>query len=252
MILKVALVILLFMTIVFILSILRKNNSIVDIFWGLGFIVIAIYAIIQSGEVDLRKTIVSLLVLLWGLRLSSHIFIRNRGKGEDVRYASWRKTWKLFFLRSYFQIYLLQGLFMLIISSPIWFISFSKGGPLGIWDTFGLLIFGIGFMFEVVGDHQLMEFKKNPANEGKILTTGLWSLTRHPNYFGEFLVWLGISFYSLSFPNGWYTLISPLIIAILLRFVSGVPLLEKHYSGHPDWEEYKAKTAAFFPFIKFF
>ncbi len=249
---EVGLVICLYMTIVFILALIRKDNSIVDVAWGVGFIIIAIYTIIQSGEVDLRKMIVSLLVLLWGLRLSFHIMVRNSGKGEDFRYKAWRNTWKYFVLRSYFQIFMLQGLFMLIISTPIWFVNFGNGCPLGPWDSLGLLIFGAGFLIETIADYQLSEFKRNTANTGKIITTGLWSVSRHPNYFGEALVWWGISFYALSFPYGWMALISPVVITLLLRFVSGVPMLEKKYENHPDWANYKLNTAAFIPFIKFF
>ena len=248
---EVGLVIFLYMTIIFILALLRKDNSIVDVAWGVGFIIIAVYTIIQSGEVDLRKMIVSLLVLLWGLRLSFHIMVRNNGKGEDFRYKGWRNTWKYFIIRSYFQIFMLQGLFMLIISTPIWFINAGNGGPLGMWDSLGLLVFGFGFLFETIADYQLGEFKKNPANRGKIITSGLWSVSRHPNYFGEALVWWGISCYALSFSHGWFTLVSPVIITLLLRFVSGVPMLEKKYLTHPDWADYKAKTAAFVPFMKF-
>lgn len=244
-------VIALFMTVVFILALIRKDNSIVDVAWGIGFIIIAVYTIIQSGEVDLRKMIVSLLVLLWGLRLSFHIMVRNAGKGEDFRYKAWRNSWKYFTLRSFFQIFMLQGLLMLIISTPVWFINSFNGGPLGLWDSFGLLVFGAGFLFEVVADYQLAEFKKNPENQGKIINSGLWSISRHPNYFGESLVWLGISFYAMSFPYGWCALISPVVITLLLRFVSGVPLLEKKYKNHPDWADYQAKTAAFVPFVKF-
>ncbi|MEI7664308.1 MAG: DUF1295 domain-containing protein, partial [Bacteroidota bacterium] len=114
-----------------------------------------------------------------------------------------------------------------------------------------LVVFGAGFMIETIGDYQLTEFKKNPANQGKIITTGLWSVTRHPNYFGEALVWWGIGCYALSFQHGWYTLAGPAVITLLLRFVSGVPMLEKKYEGRPDWEEYKSQTAPFVPFIKF-
>ncbi|MCX6266314.1 MAG: DUF1295 domain-containing protein [Bacteroidetes bacterium] len=249
--LEVGLVIFLYMTSIFIRALIRKDNSIVDVAWGAGFIIVAVYTIIQSGEVDLRKMIVSLLVLLWGLRLSFHIMVRNSGKGEDFRYKAWRNSWKYFIIRSFFQIFMLQGLLMLIISTPIWFINFSTGGPLGPWDSIGLLVFGAGFMIEVIADYQLVEFKKNPGNKGKLVTTGLWSISRHPNYFGESLVWWGISFYALSFPYGWLALISPVTITLLLRFVSGVPMLEKKQSNHPDWAEYKAKTAAFVPFIKF-
>jgi steroid 5-alpha reductase family enzyme len=250
-ILEVALVIVLYMTIIFILALIRKDNSIVDVAWGAGFIIVTVYSIIQSGQVDLRKMIVSLLVLLWGLRLSFHIYVRNSGKGEDFRYKAWRDTWKFFYVRSYFQIFMLQGLFMLIISAPVWFINFNSFRPIGLWDSLGLVVFGFGFMFEVIADYQLAEFKKDPSSKGKIITSGLWSVSRHPNYFGEALVWSGISFYALSYPHGWYTLISPLIITLLLRFVSGVPMLEKKYENHPDWKDYKAKTAAFVPFIKF-
>jgi steroid 5-alpha reductase family enzyme len=248
---EVGLVIFLYMTIVFILALMRKDNSIVDVAWGPGFVLIAVYTIIQSGEVDLRKMIVSLLVLLWGLRLSFHILVRNSGKGEDFRYKAWRSSWKFFFLRSYFQIFILQGIFMLVISSPVWFINSSIGGSLGLWDSIGLVVFGAGFFIEVIADYQLVDFKRNPENRGRILTAGLWSISRHPNYFGESLVWWGLCFYTFSFHNGWYTILSPLTLTILLRFVSGVRMLEKKLENHPDWPDYKSKTAAFIPFLKF-
>ena len=249
--LDICVIITLFMTSVFILALIRKDNSIADIFWGLGFVFVSLYSLIQSGEIDLKKIIVNSLVVIWGFRLSIHIMIRNRGKGEDFRYKSWRKTWKLFYLRSYFQVFLLQGFFMLIISSPVWFINFSTSGKLGMWDSLGLMVFGAGFLIEVFSDYQLTEFKRIPKNKGKIITTGLWSVSRHPNYFGEALLWWGISLYALSFPGGIYTLISPVLITLLLRFVSGVPLLEKRYRDHPDWPAYKNSTAPFVPFIKF-
>lgn len=249
--LDLGMVIMLFMTLVFILALVRKDNSIVDVSWGLGFIVIAIYSLVQSGEIDLRKTIVNILVLLWGLRLSVHIMIRNRGRGEDFRYKAYRKNWKFFFVRSYFQVFLLQGFFMLIISSPVWFINFSKGDTLGIWDSLGLLLFGAGFLTEALADYQLSEFKKNQSNHGKIMTTGLWSVSRHPNYFGEALLWFGLFLYALSIPGGWFTMISPVVITLLLRFVSGVPLLEKKFQSYPGWADYKSNTATFVPFIKF-
>lgn len=252
MILEVALVIFLFMSIIFIVAQIKKDNSIADTFWGIGFILVALYSVVQSGEIDLRKMIVCILVLLWGIRLSHHIMMRNMGKGEDFRYKAWRNTWKFFHVRSFFQIFMLQGLFMLVISYPVWFINFNTGGPIGLWDLLGLIVFGVGFITETMADYQLTEFKKDPANQGKLLTTGLWSNTRHPNYFGECLVWLGLSMYALNLPSGWYTLISPIIITLLLRFVSGVPLLEKKYENRPGWDEYKTKTAALIPFVKFF
>ncbi len=251
MILEVGVVIFLYMTIIFIFALIRKDNSIVDIFWGAGFIVIALFSLLQNPVIDFRKLIVTLLVILWGMRISMHIYLRNKDKPEDFRYKHWRDTWKFFVLRSFFQIFMLQGLFMLIVAAPVYYINFKSVGPPGMWDSFGLVVFGIGFLIETVGDYQLTVFKKDPANNGKIITTGLWQYTRHPNYFGEALVWWGISFYALSIPGGWMTLISPVVITLLLRYISGVPMLEKKYEGRPDWEEYKSNTAAFVPFVKF-
>ena len=249
---EIALLVLLYMSLVFILAQIVKDNSIVDIFWGLGFILIAIYSLIQDTEPDLRKYIVTFLVALWGIRLSVHVFLRNRGKGEDFRYRRWRETWKFFILRSYVQIFLLQGVFMYIIAFPVYYINFYSKEPLGFWDTLGLVVFGSGFLIESIADYQLMNFKKDPGNKGKLMRSGLWEISRHPNYFGEALIWWGISFYALNLPYGWTTLISPVVITLLLRFVSGVPMLEKKYAGRPDWEDYKGKTAPFIPYVKFF
>jgi steroid 5-alpha reductase family enzyme len=239
----------LFMTMVFIFAILRKDNSIVDSFWGLGFILIALYSLSQSGQIDLRKVIVNVFIIMWGLRLAIHITIRNRGKGEDFRYKAWRNTWKLFYLRSYIQIFLLQGLIMVVVSYPVWLTNFTSAGKLGLWDFFGLVLFGSGFLTEVTADSQLSAFKTEKRNQGKLLSTGLWAFSRHPNYFGEALLWWGFSFYTLSLPFGWTTFISPVIMTLLLRYISGVPMLENHFSKHPDWEAYKKKTAPFVPFL---
>jgi steroid 5-alpha reductase family enzyme len=251
MIIQVAAVIFIYMTLIFIIAHYLKDNSIVDVFWGPGFVVVAAFTLMEATGWDVRKLVVSLLVLLWGIRLAMHILLRNRGKGEDFRYRNWRETWKNFVLRSYFQIYMLQGLFMLVISAPVWFVNSMPNAPLTPWDNAGLIVFGIGFFFEVIGDMQLTQFKKDPGNKGKIITTGLWSITRHPNYFGEALVWWGIALYAVSLPYGWVTLISPVMLTLLLRFVSGVPMLEKKYRDRPDWEEYAGKTAPFVPFLKF-
>lgn len=250
-IISIAFVIWLYMTIVFLLALLRKDNSIVDVFWGLGFIVVAAFSWISAGNFSIRAMIVNLFVLLWGLRLSIHIFNRNKGKGEDFRYKAWRDSWKFFVLRSYLQIFMLQGLFMLIIAGPVIFVNLYADGPFHFNDYLGIMLFLAGFYFEAAADYQLLVFKKDPANKGKIITTGLWSVSRHPNYFGEALVWWGIGLFCLSYDLGWIMLISPLMITLLLRFVSGVPMLEKKYRGNPEWDEYRQKTAAFVPFARF-
>jgi steroid 5-alpha reductase family enzyme len=249
--LNVAIVIWLYMTIVFLFAQIKNDNSIVDFFWGIGFILIALYSLIHSGNLTYHKMIMNSLILLWGGRLSIHILIRNWEKPEDFRYKAWRDSWKFFIIRSYLQIFMLQGLFMLIIAAPVYYGNLHAPENLYITDYIGIILFGTGFYFEVAGDQQLTRFKRNQENKGRIITTGLWSITRHPNYFGETLIWWGIGFLAISAEQGWITLISPVMITLLLRFVSGVPMLERKYQGRTDWEEYKNKTAPFVPFVRF-
>ncbi len=249
---QIALVIFGFMVLTFIVTQLIKDNSMVDVFWGAGFIIVTAFSLVMAPDYDLRKAIVAFLVMIWGLRLTIFIFQRNKDKGGDFRYKNQHETWKNFSFRSFLQIFMLQGLFMYIISYPIWYINYHPGEPHSTCDTVGLMIFGIGFVFEIFGDMQLTYFKQSPYNKGKLITTGLWKYTRHPNYLGEALIWWGIWFYAIGIPFGWVTVISPVVITILLRFVSGVPLLEKKMSQHPDWPAYAKKTAPFIPFIKWF
>jgi steroid 5-alpha reductase family enzyme len=231
----------------FILSIVKKRNDIADIAWGLGFILISWLGLYLSNT-SLRGLFVNLLVTIWGMRLALHIYKRNVNKHEDYRYAAWRKDWgKWFFLRSYIQVYLLQGLFLYLIIQPVIFIHNQPSNVFGIFDLIGLFVWGIGFYFESTGDAQLKTFISNPANKGKLMETGLWRYSRHPNYFGEVTQWWGIFIIALSLPNALITIIGPLTITILILFVSGVPLLEKKYAGRPDFEAYKRRTSIFFP-----
>ncbi|MDY0102626.1 MAG: DUF1295 domain-containing protein [Lentimicrobium sp.] len=245
-----ALVVLLYMTSVFLLALIVKDNSIVDIFWGLGFILLALVGLFLSKEIEPKKVLVNIMIVIWGLRLSIHIFHRKLGKGEDFRYVNWRKTWKFFILRSFFQVFMLQGLFMLILSWPVLHINNSVSGNFGMIEVLGLGVFITGFLFETIGDFQLTNFKKDIANKGLIITTGLWKYTRHPNYFGEALLWWGIWLMAVPEIDGIFTIVSPLVITVLLRYVSGVPMLEKKYEGRPDWEAYKLETPVFVPSVK--
>ncbi|MCX6245441.1 MAG: DUF1295 domain-containing protein [Bacteroidetes bacterium] len=251
-ILEISVVILIYMILVFVLAQLLKDNSIVDIFWGFGFLLVAGYSLISGGNYDLHKIIMNLCVTIWGLRLGIYILVRAiRRGGEDFRYRAWRDTWKYFVLRSFFQIFMLQGLFMLIIALPVYYVNYSSNSEFGPFSFLGIALFIAGLIFETIGDFQMNVFKRNPENNGKLMTTGLWSITRHPNYFGETLIWWGISMFALNYPRGWMTLAGPLVITLLLRFVSGVPMLEAKYKGRPDWEAYEMKTAPFVPFMKF-
>ena len=232
----------------FAISIVKKRNDIADIAWGLGFILMAWSSFLLGENYSQRGILVGLLVSVWGIRLASHIFKRNRTKTEDYRYAQWRKDWgKWFYLRSYFQIYLLQGMLLYLIAIPIFIINLYAGVEIGLLDMVGLMIWLIGFGFEAIGDAQLKNFINDPDNKGKLMQSGLWQYTRHPNYFGEVTMWWGIWVISLSALFSIFSIISPLAISFLILKVSGIPMLEKKYEGRTDFEEYKKRTSAFFP-----
>ncbi len=239
-----------YMSGVFVIATLRKDNSVVDIAWGIGFILVALLTFFLEAGFSSKQILLTGLVCVWGIRLGAHIYLRNRGKGEDFRYARWRRDWgKMFVLRSYFQIFLLQGALLLIISYPVILVNKTGKEGMGSRDVAGIAVWLLGFFFEAVGDYQLSRFKKDPSNRGKIMTAGLWSLTRHPNYFGEATLWWGIFLIALSSRNGWTAVISPALITFLLLRVSGVTMLEKKYAGNQAFLEYARKTRPFFPWI---
>ena len=234
----------------FLISLLRKRNDVADVAWGLGFVVLTWSALYLSGNHEERQMLVTALVTVWGIRLAWHIHTRNNKKGEDYRYQAWREAWgKWFLIRSYFQVYILQGALLFLIALPILYIQHTSYSTLNFRDLIGGLIWGIGFFFEVVGDAQLRAFAKDTKNKGKILTTGLWRYTRHPNYFGEVTQWWGIWLLTLG-ANYWYFgIIGPITISFLILKVSGIPMLEAKYKGNKEFEEYKKKTSAFIPWF---
>jgi steroid 5-alpha reductase family enzyme len=237
-----------YMTAVFLVALSQKNNAIVDMAWGPGFVLVALVTLLPGPGIEARQVLACGLVSVWGLRLAAHIFIRNRGRGEDFRYAKWRREWgRSFVLRSYLQVFMLQGIFMLLISSPIILVNRSAEKGLTPLDALGAGVWLTGFLFEAVGDYQLRAFKRKPESQGKIMTTGLWRYSRHPNYFGEATLWWGVWLVSLSVDWGWAGIISPLTITFLLLRVSGVTLLERKYAGNPEFASYAGRTSPFFP-----
>ncbi len=234
------------------LSLMLKDSSIVDIFWGTGF-VIAYWAAsaITSGEPTVRGILLGVLVTIWGLRLSLYIGHRNLGQGEDFRYAQWRReSGDSWWWRSFFKVFLLQGLIMWIVAAPLIAVAaFNQPVSLGWQDALSACVWLIGFIFEAGGDLQLMLFKRNPDNKGKLLTSGLWRLTRHPNYFGDAMQWWGFYLFALI-SGGWWTIFSPAIMTYLLRNVSGVTMLEKSLQdSKPGYREYVERVPAFVPRI---
>lgn len=244
---QTALLILAFVTLWFVVSLIKKRNDVADIAWGLGFVSICFYLFFTQAGSPISALVYSL-VSLWGLRLAIHIFLRSKGKAEDFRYKKWREEWgKYFLIRSYLQVYILQGFFMLLISLPILIASLAPPPYFNAFTVIGFLIWLIGFAFEAIGDYQLSVFIKNKKNKTDIMQTGLWRYTRHPNYFGEVLLWWGIFLMVLPMPNGFWGIISPLTITFLLLKVSGIPMLEAKYKDNTLFQDYKRRTSAFFP-----
>jgi steroid 5-alpha reductase family enzyme len=234
------------LNVLFLLAFSIRNNSIIDIFWGPGFLIICLFTLFQADSFTPKKILVLCLVAIWSVRLSGHIFIRNKGRGEDFRYLNWRQQWKHFLLRSYFQIFILQGILMLVIASPLILINSSGSEHIGVLEILGFILFLSGFLYETIADYQLAKFRTQ-ENAGKLMTSGLWRFSRHPNYFGEATLWWGIWLMAIPEVNGLFTMLSPLVITFLLRYVSGVPLLEKKYEGRQDWDAYKSAVPTFIP-----
>jgi steroid 5-alpha reductase family enzyme len=246
-------VLLVFFFLFFLIAQKKQNNGLADVAWGLGFVVVAISSLVSSNTYTLTELTITLLVLLWGLRLFFYLGVRNWNKPEDFRYVNMKKKWQTNLkLKAFFYVFMLQMSFLYVIALPIQLASFKPASLnligyliLGV----GVLLWIIGFIFEALGDYQLKVFKQDKNNKGKILTTGLWKYTRHPNYFGEALMWWAVFIVSLSTLNPIMLLgfVGPLFINYLLVNVSGVPLLEKKYKDNVEFQAYAKVTSRFIP-----
>lgn len=239
------------MFVLWLLSLAKRDASIVDPFWGTGFVLVVCVALSLNSHqpVPRRTTLLACLTTAWGLRLSLFLLWRNWGHGEDRRYQAMRaQHGQRFWWVSLITVYLLQGIILWFVSLPIQAAMISaKDEPLGWLDEIGILVWQIGLFFETLGDWQLAEFKADPNNAGKIMDRGLWRYTRHPNYFGDFCVWWGL-FLIAAAGGAWWTVLSPLLMSVLLLKVSGVTLLEKTITERrQDYAAYQTRTNAFFP-----
>lgn len=236
-----------YMTAFFIVAALLKRNDLADFAWGLGFVLVTYLNLYLWPGSNVVHAILAVLVTLWGLRLAIYIYSRNRGKKEDYRYKAWREEWgKWWLLRSYFQVFLLQGLLLVVVISPV-IVALTFRPEVNVLTYIGLVVWLIGFYFETLGDYQLSQFIKRSSNKGKVMTTGLWQYTRHPNYFGEVTMWWGVWLIAFAHPWGWLGIIGPLTITFLILKVSGIPMLEARYAGNKEYEAYKKKTSIFIP-----
>jgi steroid 5-alpha reductase family enzyme len=250
--LQASLIILVLVTLLWLWSIIIKNVGIVDLFWGFGFVVVNAFYIFISGELNARKILILVLVTVWGLRLSIYLAWRNIGKGEDFRYKEFRKKYgpERYWWFSFFQTFLLQGALIMIVSLPLLGVNVSThSNALNVLDYFGILVWMIGFTFEAGGDFQLSRFKQNSKNKGKVLNTGFWKYTRHPNYFGDSAVWWAYALFSIAAGSYWQ-IIGSIIMTLLIIKISGVALLEKTLDNtKPQYREYIQKTSSFLPWF---
>ena len=228
-------------------SVRIRNVSFVDILWSLFFLLAAvIYSTLGDGQGP-RSTLVLILVAVWAIRLASYIAVRNHGKPEDYRYQKIRANNQPFWIRSLYLVFGLQGVLAWLISLPLLVAITSSTSELGVVDYLAAVLWLVGFVFEAGGDYQLARFKAAPENAGKVMATGLWRYTRHPNYFGDFCVWWSFFLFALA-SGGWWTVISPLLMSFLLLKVSGVAMLERTIGKRrPEYADYVARTNAFFP-----
>jgi steroid 5-alpha reductase family enzyme len=230
----------------FIVATIIKNNSIVDIGWGFGFVLVSWILFFVNGTYSLTQIIINILVSLWGLRLFYHILRRNLFKGEDFRYANWRKSWgKWVVPRAFLQVFMLQATFQFLIGLTSYYIN-ANNLAFSWFSLIGILIWVIGYYYEVKGDLELKQHIKNPKTKGTLLATGLWKQTRHPNYFGEATMWWGLFIYAIINGAPIYLVVSPIVITVVLYFIS-TPLLEEKMKEKPEWEEYAKKTPMFLP-----
>lgn len=250
--LEASLLIISLLTLLWVWSVIIKNASIVDLFWGAGFVIANAYYFFAPGEYFTRQIILFVLVTIWGLRLSIYLSFRNIGKGEDYRYQEFRKKYghERYWWFSYFQVFLLQGVLLMLISLPLLGSQYNtENNNINFLDYLAIAVWVIGFLFEAGGDFQLTKFKKNPANKGKVLDTGFWKYTRHPNYFGDAFVWWAYALFAIAAGSYW-TIIGSVIMTLLLIKVSGVALLEKKLkSAKPEYKEYIRKTNSFIPWF---
>lgn len=238
------------MLLLWLVSVRLRDASIVDIFWGLGFALVAVVAHATGGGAPARKTLVTALAVVWGVRLAAHLAWRNWGQGEDYRYRAMRaRHGDRFPLVSLYLVFGLQGVLMWIVSLPLQIAQASPVPPHLTWlDAAGAALWAVGFAFEAVGDRQLARFRSDPANAGRVMDSGLWRYTRHPNYFGDAVLWWGFFLVALPTPHGWWAAVGPAVMTFLLLRVSGVAMLERSLKRRkPRYQDYIERTSAFFP-----
>ena len=239
--------------VIWIVHLLLKNAGVVDVGWGLGFIVLCFIYVLHGAGFNLRNTLYLLMVTLWGLRIALFLIKRISIEGhEDKRYQKMRGSWGNHIHLKFLFFFEFQAILQMILAIPFLIVSLNPEEGIGFWEILGLSTFIIALLGETVADEQLQEFRTNPANKGKTCDIGLWHYSRHPNYFFEWLIWMGFFVYALGSSYGWLSVISPLLMYYLMMYVSGIPLAEEQAlkSRGDNYRQYQATTSAFFPMPK--
>jgi steroid 5-alpha reductase family enzyme len=230
-------------------SLARRDASVVDVAWGFGFVLVAWVSFALADGAAARKWLVVGLVTVWGLRLAVYLGWRKRGEGEDFRYRQMRDRYRERFpLVSLGLVFGFQGLAMWTVSLPVQAAQVPDSpSTLTVLDFVGVALWSVGMAFEAIGDLQLARFRADARNQGKVLDSGLWRFTRHPNYFGDFCVWWGLYAVALATAEAWWTVVGPLVMSFALLRLSGVPIMERHMERRQGYEGYVRRTSAFFP-----
>ena len=237
-------------TLLWALSLPLRDASIIDIFWGTGFVLINLVTLILlESDPTGRQWLVHAMVTIWGLRLTLHLWVRNAGHGEDARYRRWRErggpNW---WLESYYRVFLLQGAIMLVVAAPVIVVNLpGEQAPLSWLDLLGVVVWLAGFLTETLADQQLVVFKRDPANRGRVLQQGIWRYTIHPNYFGDAMQWWGIWLVVVSAPWGFWTFFGPLAMTALFIFLTSGILERAMVKARPGYADYLSRTSRFFP-----
>ena len=227
----------------------RDQLSVIDIGWGLGFVLIALVGYAQNYPTG-PKALLLAMVALWGFRLAWYIYTRSKGHGEDPRYQAMRDQWGANYLKeAYKKVFLAQGAAMFVVSLPVQLGMSSDLERFGVLRLVGLLVFAVGLFLESWADWHLFKFKSDPANKGRLCLSGPWTLCRFPNYLGEMLVWWGVYIYIVGFWSAW-TIVGPLTICYSLLKVTGIPLTEKRYLEREEYRAYAARVPRLIPFTR--
>lgn len=230
----------------FLLALRAKRIDVIDSAWGLGFVYVALMSLIMQPSAGAVQLVTAIFVTMWGFRLFTHITARNIRKSEDSRYAAYRSKWGSSFKRkAYTNIYLVQGLLVVLVSTPIIAIMNVPEATFNPVVITGFIVWAAGLLFEVVADRQLQQFLEH-RKQGQIMRSGLWKYSRHPNYFGEITCWWGAGVVALGV-GAWWGFFGAIVITYLIVKVSGLPPLEKHYANNAEYQRYKKKTSALVP-----